>query len=210
MFDTTNPGKEIAIFGVEFIIKGIKFINFAKNFPSLSVVFEDGKDHTLLPFTDEASEGTIWKLNKKKRFIFSSNAFKAVKLSKMTIDLNTPTDPFPPASITYDLTPFLCDSIAVRGPSSVVEVDSIMKDLMYQKDVIEIEFDLRTIYFSNCIKLPTVSGNVGPLPRFEVETMRQVNSGTFGLPSKSLAATDYDRRNARNSRGISRVKTTFF
>lgn len=210
MFDTTNPGKEVAVFGVEFVIKSIRFIEFQKNYPSLNVVFEDGKDHTLLPFSEEANAGEQWRMNKKKRFIFSSNAFESVKLSKMTIDLNTPTDPFPLASITYDLRPFLCDSIAVRGPSSVVEVCSIMRDLMYQKEVIELEFDLRTFYFSNCIKTPTVSGNVGPLPRFEIETMRAANSGTFNFPQRSLANTDIDRYSRTSSRGISRVRTTFF
>ena len=192
MLDTSNESAELAVFGVEFIIKTMHFMDFEKCYPALNVTFEDQKSHTLFPFTDEADQGTVWRMRRKQRFTFSSNAFKTVKRSKMTIDLISPNDPYPLATIAYDLSPFLTDSIAARGFSPVANVKSVMKDLMKTKEVLEIEFDIRTIFFNNCLKRPAVTGEVGPLPWEESHLMRN-DSLLIQKSLEPLAKTGYQQ-----------------
>lgn len=201
---------QTAVFGIEFLFHEMHFIDVGSCYPSLNLVLNDGSNHILIPFTREVKDGETWKMSRKKQIVFSDDAFQSVKQYKITLNVVTPVDSTPIATISFDLRPFLTDSIACHGFSQVAKQRSLMHDILYKTQTVEIAFEMRTIFFKFCEKKGAVfTSSVDNLPYSEKLTMKRTDSDDESdLQSKgSMLMNSNVSQNRKRSSRLSRAET---
>jgi hypothetical protein len=171
------------VFGLELLVKKIEYLKI-QTFPSLTLVLDTNPPLTLIPYSEEAKTGDVWRPNQIYQFMYVVDAFEKCVSCPISFELVSPFESTALGKCTYELKPLICDAIAAHGSSPVVCQTSTLRDFE-RHEVALMSFELRVIFFKMCRKRAAIERfHVKEIPRTEIARLlgdMPVQAGQFKI-----------------------------